>query len=86
MRFGRWDDILAEPATNYHRLHAIFASIHHAARAIAYAAKGDVAAARKEQTTYLELAKLVPKDEVFWQQYRLKPFWGSSRLWRRARS
>ena len=27
VRFGRWDDILAEPATNYHRLHAIFASI-----------------------------------------------------------
>ena len=37
--------------------------IHHAARAIAYAAKGDAANARKAQSVFLERAKLVPKED-----------------------
>src|SRR5947207_5138367 len=40
-------------------------AFHHAARAIAFAAKGDAVSARKEQAIYLERAKLVPKDETF---------------------
>jgi tetratricopeptide (TPR) repeat protein len=36
---------------------------HHAARAIAYAAKGDTANARKAQSVFLERAKLVPKQD-----------------------
>jgi hypothetical protein len=40
-------------------------AFHYAARAVARAAKGDVAGARKEQANYLERAKLVPKDEFF---------------------
>ena len=64
VRFGRWDDILAEP-DNYTDYMPFSRAFHHAARAIAYAAKGDVAAARKEQAAYLERAKLVPKDEYF---------------------
>jgi tetratricopeptide (TPR) repeat protein len=62
VRFGRWDDILAEP-DNYAEYMPFTRAFHHAARAIAYAAKGDVADARKEQAIYLERAKLVPKDE-----------------------
>jgi tetratricopeptide (TPR) repeat protein len=62
VRFGRWDDILAEP-DNYADYMPFTRAFHHAARAIAYAAKGDVASARKEQIIYLERAKLVPKDE-----------------------
>ena len=65
VRFGRWDDILAETDKNYTDYMPFTRAFHHAARAIAYAAKGDVAAARKEQTAYLERAKLVPKDEYF---------------------
>ena len=61
VRFGRWDDILAEP--NRYADYMLFTrAFHHAARAVAYAAKGDVASARKEQALYLERAKLVPKE------------------------
>jgi tetratricopeptide (TPR) repeat protein len=37
-------------------------AFHHAARAIAYAAKGDPANARKEQAIFTEKAALVPKE------------------------
>src|SRR4029434_5918200 len=38
-------------------------AFHHAARAIAYAAKGDTASARKAQSVFVERAKLVPKED-----------------------
>ena len=62
VRFGRWDEILAEP-DNYADYMAVTRAFHHAARAIAYAAKGDPENARKEQAIFLENAKLVPKEE-----------------------
>ena len=65
VRFGRWDEILAEPDTKYTDYMPFTRAFHHAARAVAYAARGDVAAARKEQTAYLERARVVPKDEYF---------------------
>jgi len=61
VRFGRWDDVLAEPA-NYPESLLFTRAFHHAARAIAFAAKGDAAGARKEQPIFLERAKLVPKE------------------------
>jgi hypothetical protein len=55
VRFGRWDQVLAEPAipAQYPFSHAF----RSAARAIAFAAKGDTAAACKEQAAYLDEAK-----------------------------
>lgn len=64
VRFGRWDEILAEP-DNYADYMAATRAFHYAARAIAYAAKGDTQNARKEQAIFLEKAKLVPKEETF---------------------
>jgi tetratricopeptide (TPR) repeat protein len=61
VRFGRWDEILAEPA-NYPESLLFSRAFHHAARAIALAAKGDGPGARKEQTIFLERSKLVPKE------------------------
>jgi len=61
MRFGRWNEILAEPA-KYPENTPFVHAFHHAARATAYAAKRDIANARKEQTMFLEGAKLVPKE------------------------
>jgi tetratricopeptide (TPR) repeat protein len=62
VRFGLWDEILAEPA---HPADQPFThAFQHAARGIAFAAKGDAAAARKEQAAYLEAAKAVPADEI----------------------
>jgi tetratricopeptide (TPR) repeat protein len=60
VRFGQWDEILAEP-DNYAEGLFFTRAFHHAARAIALAAKGDAANARKEQTIFLERAKLVPR-------------------------
>src|SRR6476620_11143271 len=64
VRFGMWNEILAEP-DNYPEYMAGTRAFHHAARAIAYAAKAETENARKEQAIFLEKAKLVPKDEVF---------------------
>jgi tetratricopeptide (TPR) repeat protein len=64
VRFGMWDEILAEP-NNYPEYMTGTRAFHHAARAIAYAAKGDTENARKEQAVFLEKSKLVPKEEIF---------------------
>ena len=64
VRFGMWDEILAEP-NNYPEYMTGTRAFHHGARAIAYAAKGDTGNARKEQSIFLEKSKLVPKEEVF---------------------
>ncbi len=61
VRFGLWDEILAEPE-HYSDKMWFTRAFHHAARAIAYAAKGDTASARKAQTVFIERAKLVPKE------------------------
>ena len=62
VRFGLWDEILAEPEKYTDKMWFTRA-FHHAARAIAYAAKGDTANARKAQSIFLERAKLVPKED-----------------------
>ncbi len=64
VRFGRWDEILAEP-DQYADYMPFTRAFHHAARAVAYAAKGDAENARKEQAIFLEQSKLVPKEETF---------------------
>ncbi len=61
VRFGRWDEILAEPA-RYPESMQFVRAFHHAARGTAYAAKGDTINARKEQVLFLESVKLVPKE------------------------
>ena len=60
VRFGRWDDVLAEPE---HPASQPFThAFQYAARGVAFAAKGDVPAARKEQALYLETMKAVTPD------------------------
>jgi tetratricopeptide (TPR) repeat protein len=61
VRFGLWDEILAEP-DQYAEYMPFTRAFHHAARAIAYAAKGDAGNARKAQSVFLERARLVPKE------------------------
>jgi tetratricopeptide (TPR) repeat protein len=62
VRFGLWDEILAEPEKYTDKMWFTRA-FHHAARAIAYAAKGDTASARNAQSVFVERAKLVPKED-----------------------
>jgi len=63
VRFGRWDEILREPDA-YADYMPFTRAFRHAARAVAFAAKGDTASARGEQAQYLEKAKAVPKEEI----------------------
>jgi tetratricopeptide (TPR) repeat protein len=62
VRFGLWDEILAEP-DQYADYMPFTRAFHHAARAIAYAAKGDAGNARKAQSAFIERARLVPKED-----------------------
>ena len=62
VRFGLWEEILAEPE-KYTDEMWFTRAFHYAARAIAYAAKGDTASARNAQRIFLERAKLVPKED-----------------------
>lgn len=62
VRFGLWDEIVAEPEKYSDKMWFTHA-FHHAARAIAYAAKRDTVNARKAQSVFVERAKLVPKDD-----------------------
>ena len=61
LRFGRWDDVLAAQ-DNYPDYMPFTKSFRHAARAIAFAAKGDTKAARAEQREFLMLAKKIPAE------------------------
>jgi tetratricopeptide (TPR) repeat protein len=64
VRFGKWDEILAEP-DNYPDHMPFCRALHTSARAIALAAKGDTAGARREQAIFLERVKAVPKEATF---------------------
>ena len=62
VRFGRWDDVLAErDIADTNRFSRAF---QFAARGIAHATKGDTAAARRDQALYLEAAKAVPPEQM----------------------
>lgn len=57
-RFGRWDDVLREPRPRGGL--PISTAMWHYSRGIAYAAKGDVDSAVKEQEKFREAVKKVP--------------------------
>lgn len=61
VRFGRWDEILREP-DKYSPKFLFTRAFHHAARATAFAAKGETEKARKEQALFVEKANAVPKE------------------------
>ena len=61
VRFGLWNDILTEPE-KYTEKMWFTRAFHHAARAIASAAKSSTTNARNEQRIFLERSKLVPKE------------------------
>lgn len=62
MRFGRWDDILTEPAPPENL--PITIALWRFARAVAYAAKGELANAETEQTAFREAVGKVPPGAI----------------------
>jgi tetratricopeptide (TPR) repeat protein len=63
MRFGRWDEVLAEPTLP--EFVPISRALQHYARAVAHAAKDDVPSALKEQEAFLAARARVPKEAFF---------------------
>lgn len=64
VRFGQWDTILAAPQPD--ASHTPFTNaFHHAARAIAFAAKGQTTEARAEQKQWMEGQSKVPAGASF---------------------
>jgi len=61
VRFGRWDEILADQK-EYPDYMPFTRAFRHAARGIAFAAKGDLTEARAEQKAYLAAIRLVPQE------------------------
>ncbi len=62
-RFGRWDELLAEPAPP--SSFRVSTAVWHAHRAIAFAAKKDFANAKREQTAFRAAIKKVPHKTRF---------------------
>ncbi len=62
-RFGRWDELLAEPAPP--EFLPITTAVWHAHRAIAYAAKKDFENAGVEHRAFREAMKALPEDMMF---------------------
>jgi tetratricopeptide (TPR) repeat protein len=60
IRFGLWDEILAE--SDHPEFMVFTRAFRHAARGIAYAAKGDTKSARTEQSAFLEAVKSIPAE------------------------
>ena len=63
MRFGRWDEILAEPP--FPEFVPISRALRHYARAVAFAAKDDLASARTEQAAFEAARRAVAKEATF---------------------
>lgn len=62
-RFGKWDDILAYP--EFSAKSPVSNAMRAAARAVAFAAKGDVESAKKEQATFETLYNSIPADKMY---------------------
>lgn len=62
-RFGRWDDILKEPEPP--EIFPIARAMYRHNRGVAFAAKGNVAKAREEQTAFRAAVKKVPEGATF---------------------
>jgi hypothetical protein len=62
IRFGQWDDALAEPEPR--ERFPVARALWRASRGVAYAAKGNVAEARKEQAAFRKLKDALPESAV----------------------
>jgi tetratricopeptide (TPR) repeat protein len=65
LRFGRWDEMLAEPEPGEH--FPITGTMRHFARGVAYAAKKDVHEARAEQQVFRAAKDALPEEAMFVQ-------------------
>lgn len=62
VRFGRWQAIIDQPMPDDPRLYCVTTAMLHYAKGVAYAASGQVAAARAAQQRFSEAVALVPES------------------------
>jgi tetratricopeptide (TPR) repeat protein len=62
IRFGKWDEILAQELPADRDLYCNTTAVAHYAKGVAHAALGELAAAEAEQALFREAAKRVPKS------------------------
>jgi tetratricopeptide (TPR) repeat protein len=60
IRFGRWDEIIAEPVPEDQELYCVTVATAHYAKAIAYAATGHIPEAEEQQREFQEAVGWVP--------------------------
>ncbi len=65
VRFGRWREIIAEPAPGDPAIYRISTPMHHYARGIAYATLQDPEAADRERTLFRDAVARLPADLKF---------------------
>ena len=70
MRFGRWDDLIAEPLPADVDLYSTTAATIHYGRGVAHAAKGQLAQARAERQAFAEAYARIPGVAVSVQQHQ----------------
>ena len=60
IRFGRWEEIIATPLPADRDLYCVTTALIHYAKGVAYAASGDVAAAREQRALFTAAVSRVP--------------------------
>lgn len=65
VRFGRWQEIVADPLPADPALYPVTAAMARYAKGVAHAALGEVAAAEAEQQAFAEAVRQVPADRFF---------------------
>lgn len=64
VRFGRWDEIVAEPLPADQTLYCVTTAMIHYAKGVAHAASGRIAAAEKAQTAFRAASAAVPESRM----------------------
>ena len=65
VRFGRWQEIIEEPAPDDPQLMLVSTSLHHYARSVAYATLKNFAAAERERAAFHESLERIPPTRRF---------------------
>ena len=67
VRFGKWEEIKAEPLPADPDLYCVTTAMWHYAKGVAYAATGDIAQAEKQQTLFAAALQRVPEERRIFQ-------------------
>ena len=72
VRFGRWDELIAEPLPEDLELYCSTAATIHYGRGVAHAAKGQLPQARAEREAFTEAYARIPEHALPVQQHRAR--------------